>query len=102
MYCHVDKANDKVKRCDTLNEKQAFDKLINCLTDHNLVQSKDYYFRDTNHGCFNVVFCPKRCVYLDVAYFYEMIPDIRVFKIKYCDNKLGSRTMNLTIKIHLR
>lgn len=80
-----------------LDEKQAFDRVINVLTEHNYRLSKDYIIKHYNDGCFYIEFCPRQFVILDVEYFYERIPDIVVFKIF---NKHG--VMNLNIKIRLR
>ena len=78
-------------------EKCAFDKVINVLTDHNLVQTKDYVIKNYNKGCFYIRFCPKQHTVLDIEYFYEMIPNISIFKIKY-----DYGIMYLNLKIRLR
>ena len=80
-----------------MNEKQAFDKVINILTEHNLTLSRDYVIKNYNNGCFYIQFCEKQFILLDVMYFYEMIPDITIFKIKY-----SNKQMFLNIKIRLR
>ena len=79
-----------------MNEKQAFDKVINILTEHNLT-SRDYVIENYNKGCFYIKFCPKQFILLDIMYFYEMIPDIAIFRIKY-----SNKQMFLNIKIRLR
>ena len=67
---------------DNMDEKCAFDKVINVLTDHNLRLTKDYFIDTYSKGCFYIRFCSRSYVVLDVEYFYEMIPDITIFKIK--------------------
>lgn len=80
-----------------MDEKCAFDKVVNVLTDHNLRQTKDYVIENYNKGCFYIRFCARRYIVLDIEYFYEMIPDISIFKIKY-----DAGIMYLNIKIRLR
>lgn len=80
-----------------MDERCAFDKLINVLTEHNLRQTKDYVIENYSKGCFYIRFCPYRYIVLDIEYFYEMIPDISIFKIKY-----DAGTMYLNVKIRLR
>ena len=80
-----------------MNEKQAFDRMINALTDHNLVLSKDYIIQSYNKGCFNIKFCPRQRITIDIQYLYEMIPDIVICKITHTKD-----TMFLNIKIRLR
>lgn len=79
-------------------EKKAFDKVINVLTEHNLVHTKDYIVQNYNEGCFYIRFCKKRYVVLNVQYFYERIPDITIFKIKHSSDG----TMFLNIKVRIR
>lgn len=80
-----------------MDEKCAFDKVINVLTDHNLRQTRDYVIENYSRGCFYIRFCPRRYVVLDIEYFYEMIPDISVFKIKHSGDM-----MYLNLKVRLR
>ena len=80
-----------------MDEKSAFSHVINVLTDHNLRQSRDYVIESYNKGCFLIRFCPKRFYLLDIQYFYEMIPDIVIFKIKRSHD-----VFYLNIKIRLR
>lgn len=80
-----------------MNERCAFDKVINMLTEHNLRLSKDYIIEHYSKGCFYIRFCPRSYVVLDIEYFYEMIPDITVFKVKHY-----GKSMYLNIKIRLR
>lgn len=65
-----------------MNEKEALDAIINCLTDCNLRQTKDYIMEISKHGCFYIFLCPHRYAVLDIQYFYDNIPDIIAFKIK--------------------
>lgn len=80
-----------------MDEKEAIDTVVNCLTDHNLRMGQDYRFVSMKRGCFNIKFCPHRHAVVDVAYFYKNIPDIKIFKIQQNGN-----FMNLIIKIKLR
>ena len=80
-----------------MNEKQVFDKVVNILTEHNLVLSKDYTVKNYNNGRFYIEFCKKQYVMLDIMSFYDMIPDITIFKIKSNNGVLG-----LNIKIRIR
>lgn len=80
-----------------MNEKQAIDRVINVLTDHNLREGQDYFFKKMEHGCFNIVICPHRYAVLDIQYFYDNIPDIKIFKIQQKRDY-----MNILIKIKLR
>ena len=84
----------KVKK----DEKKVFDRLINVLTEHNLRQSRDYFIEHYNNGCFYIRFCSKQTFILDIEYFYERIPDITIFKIKYGSDGV----MFLNIKIRIR
>ena len=47
-----------------MNEKQAFDKVINILTEHNLTP-RDYVIENYNKGCFYIKFCPKQFILLE-------------------------------------
>lgn len=78
-------------------EKKAFDKIINCLTDHNLRLTIDYTIEHYNDGCFLIKFCPRRSFMLDIEYFYEMVPNITIFKVGY-----SGGVMKLNIKVRLR
>ena len=80
-----------------LNEKQAIDRVVNCLTDHNLRQGKDYMLRHISHGCFNIALCPHSYAVIDIQYFYDNIPDIKVFKIQQ-----KREYVNIHIKVKLR
>ena len=80
-----------------MNEKQAIDRVINVLTEHNLRQRSDYVFRHMKYGCFNIALCPHRYAVLDIQYFYDNIPDIKVFKIQQKGDY-----MNIIIKIKIR
>ena len=80
-----------------MNEKQAIDRVMNVLTDHNLRQGKDYIFKQMSHGCFNIALCPHRYAVIDVHYFYDNIPDIKVFKIQQKKDYV-----NILIRIKLR
>ena len=80
-----------------MNEKQAIDRVINVLTEHNLRQTSDYIFKKMHHGCFNIAICPHRYAVIDVQYFYDRIPDIKVFKIQQKGDY-----MNLIIKVKIR
>ena len=55
------------------------------------------YIKNYNNGCFYIEFCKKQYVMLDIMYFYDMIPDITIFKIKSNNGVLG-----LNIKIRIR
>ena len=50
-----------------------------------------------HHGCFNIAICPHRYAVIDVQYFYDRIPDIKVFKIQQKGDY-----MNLIIKVKIR
>ena len=80
-----------------MNEEQAITKVINVLTDHNLRQGIDYRFNHISKGCFNISICPRRNAVLDIEYFYNNIPDIRVFKIQQKGDY-----MSVLIKVRLR
>lgn len=80
-----------------MDEKQAIDKVMNVLTDHNMRQGNDYVFKTMSHGCFNIAICPHRYAVLDIQYIYDNIPDIKVFKIQQKRDY-----MNLILKIKLR
>lgn len=80
-----------------MNEEQAITRVINVLTDHNLRQTKDYIFKHISHGCFNIALCPHRYALLDVGYFYDHIPDIKVFKIQQ-----KKEYVHILIKIKIR
>lgn len=80
-----------------MNEKEALDAVINCLTDCNLRQTKDYIIKIARNGCFNIALCPHRYAVLDIQYFYDNIPDIIVFKLKQKRDYV-----NIVIKIRLR
>lgn len=82
-----------------MNEKQAWDSLHNVMTDHNFRHPRDYLIKSYGHGCFEILFCPKRCVKLDIHYFYKHIPDIKVFKVSYCDAQLSRMKINIKIKL---
>ena len=79
-----------------MDEKQIFDKVIHILTEHNLTLSRDYIIKNYNNGCFYIQFCKRQFVILDIMYFYEMIPDITIFKIKYND---GMMFLNMKVRI---
>ena len=79
-----------------MNEAQAWDKLINCLTDFNLIAPKDYIIKSYKNGCFLIRFCPTRYSVLDIQYMYDNIPDIKVLRIK---QKKDIIEMNIKIKI---
>lgn len=78
-------------------EKEVINKLINCFIDQGIVQSQDFIIEEYNHGCFMVRFCPRRNVVLDIHYFYEMIPDIKIFKLEH-----NHGIMKMYIKIKIR
>lgn len=80
-----------------MDEKQAIDRVMNVLTDHNMIQGNDYVFKKMNHGCFNIAICPHRYAVLDIQYIYDNIPDIKVLKIQQKGDY-----MNLILKIKLR
>ena len=65
-----------------MDEKQILDKIQNVLIDHNLRQPRDYVITSYNKGCCLITLCPHRYAILDIQYFYDMIPDIKVFRIK--------------------
>ena len=56
-----------------MDEKQAIDKVMNVLTDHNMRQGNDYVFKKMSHGCFNIAICPHRYAVLDIQYIYDNI-----------------------------
>lgn len=80
-----------------MDEKQAIDRVMNVLTEHNLRQGTDYIFRHMSHGCFNIALCPHRYAVLDIEYFYDNIPDIKIFKIQQKKDYV-----NIILKIKLR
>lgn len=80
-----------------MDEKGAFDKVIYTLKEHHLRRGRDYIIEHYNKGCFYIRFCPKQATILDVQYFYERIPDITIFKIKYSRD-----AMYLNLKIRIR
>lgn len=80
-----------------MNEEQAITKVINVLTEHNLRQGTDYRLNHITNGCFHISLCPKRNAVLDIEYFYDNIPDIKVFKIQQKGDY-----MNISIKVRLR
>ena len=80
-----------------MDEKQAIDRVINILTDHNLTQTKDYIFKHVSHGCFNIILCPHRYALIDVQYFYDNLPDIKIFKIQQ-----KNEHVHILIKIKIR
>lgn len=80
-----------------MDEREALDKLINVLTEHNLVLGKDYVFKNATHGCFNIAICPHRYAVIDFLYFYDNVPDIKVFKAQQKGDYI-----NLLIKIKIR
>ena len=80
-----------------INEAEAFDSVINTLSEHNIRQN-EYLIKYNGEGGFEIKFCPKRNVMvLDIMYFLENIPDIKVFKLK----TVGDRTY-LILKIKIR
>lgn len=79
-----------------MNEAQALDKVINCLTDFNLVAPKDYIIKHYKNGCFNIRLCPHRYAVFDVQYFYNSVPGIKVFRFK---QKKDVVELNIKIKI---
>lgn len=79
-----------------MNEAQAFNAVINMLTEHN-IRKEEYLLEYNGNGCFHVKFCPKRHVVLDIIYILENIPDIKIFKIKNVKD-----TMYLILKIKIR
>ena len=80
-----------------MNEKQAFDRVINVLTEHNLYQTQDYIIERYHNGCFTIRICPHRFAVLDIQYIYSRIPDIKIFKVKQSKN-----IMTIILKIRLR
>lgn len=80
-----------------MDEKQAIDRIINVLTDHNLYLEKDYIFKHASHGCFNISICPHRYALIDILYFYDNIPDIKAFQIQQKGDYI-----NILIKIKIR
>lgn len=80
-----------------MNEKEVFDRVIEVLGENNLRQSEDYLIKNYHHGCFTIVFCPRRYGVLDIHYMYERIPDIKVFKIKQHRD-----IMTLVLKVKIR
>lgn len=79
-----------------MNEAQAFDKVINCLTDFNLRQPKDYIIKYYKNGCFVIRLCPHRYSVIDVQYFYDNVPDIKIFRFK---QKRDIVELNIKVKI---
>lgn len=79
-----------------MNEAEAFDNIINMLTEHN-IRKEEYLMEYNGNGNFYIKFCPKRHVTIDVMYFLENIQDIKVFKIKNVKD-----TMYLILKIKIR
>ena len=80
-----------------MDEKEAFNRVMSVLKDHNLTLTKDFTFKKASHGCFYIVFCPRRHPVIDVMYFLDNIPDIRSFKIIQDGN-----VMKMSLKIKLR
>ena len=80
-----------------MDEKRAFDKLMNVLQEHNLRHGTDFIFKTASHGCFNIMLCPHSYAVLDIEYFYDNIPDIVVFKIQQ-----KREFINIIIKIRIR
>lgn len=80
-----------------MNEKQIFDRVMNVLTDHNLRQGEDFILKKASHGCFNIALCPHRYAVIDVQYFYDNIPDIKIFKMQQ-----KREYVNLLIKVKIR
>lgn len=78
-------------------EKKVFDRVVNTLTEHNLVISKDYVIEHYNEGCFYIRFCNKRPIVVDIQYMYERIPDISILKIKNTTD--GTLYMNLKVRL---
>ena len=66
----------------TMNEVEIFNRVIDVLGENNLRQGEDYIISRYNHGCFKIHICPRRYAVLDIHYFYERLPDIKIFKIK--------------------
>lgn len=82
-----------------MNEKEAWDRLHAVMVDHNFRHPRDYLIKSYGGGCFEVLFCPKRCVKLDIQYFYRHIPDIKSFKVTFCDAHKSRMIMNIKIKL---
>lgn len=80
-----------------MDEAEIFNSVINTLTEHNIRQN-EYLIKYDGSGGFEIQFCPKRNVMvLDIMYFLNNIPDIKVFKVK----TVGNRTY-LVLKIKIR
>ena len=79
-----------------INEVEAFDNVINILTEHN-IRKEEYQLQYCENGKFIITFCPRRHVVLDIMYLLERIPDVKVLKIKH-DRDI----MTLVIKIKIR
>lgn len=80
-----------------MNEAQAFDKVINCLTDFNLRSPKDYTIKYYKNGHFHIRLCPHRYAVFDIQYFYDNVPDIKIFRFKQKYN-----IIDIHIKIKIR
>lgn len=80
-----------------MDEKKAFDYIHNMLTDFNLVHRRDYLIKYHGNGCFVIGICPNTCTVFDIGYFYDHVPDIKVFKVKKC-----GKYLKLHIKLKIR
>lgn len=79
-----------------MNEAEAFDNIINTLTEHN-IRPNEYQLQYCENGKFIITLCPRRHVILDIMYLLENIPDVKVLKIKH-----DRDVMRLVIKIKIR
>lgn len=80
-----------------MREDQAIKKVIDVLSDHNLGQGTDYRLNHIENGCFDITICPRISAILDIEYFYNNIPDIKIFRIQQKDNY-----MSILLKVRLR